>query len=47
LVSALDAIAYERAYDVILKDPDVQEALDVLLDRMLAAIRRHRARRRR
>ncbi len=43
LLQALDAIAYERAYEVILKDPGVQGAIDALLDSMLAAIRKRRA----
>jgi len=39
---ALDAQAYERAYEEILKDPDVQDAVDVLLDKMLAALRKRK-----
>jgi hypothetical protein len=41
LGQALDVHAYERAYE-LQKDPAVQEALDVLLDRLLVALRRRR-----
>lgn len=42
LLGAPDALAYERADEVILKDPDVQEAIDRLLDKMLVAIHKRR-----
>lgn len=37
LAQALDMVAYERAYDVVLKDPEVQDAIDTLLVKLHAA----------
>jgi hypothetical protein len=41
-MQALDTLAYERAYEVMVKDPEVQKAIDVLLDKMQAAFRKRR-----
>ena len=43
LLQALDTHAYEKAYDEIRDDPEVQDAIDVLLDKLLAAFRKRRA----
>ncbi|MBI4607166.1 MAG: hypothetical protein HY721_34820 [Planctomycetes bacterium] len=43
---ALDTQAYDRAYDEIADDPDVQRAVDDLLDALLAAFRRRKGGRR-
>ena len=40
---ALDTHAYDKAYEEIRDDPEVQEAIDVLLDKMIAAFRKRRA----
>jgi hypothetical protein len=43
-LQALDTHAYEKAYEEIRDDPEVQEAMDVLLDKLAAAFRRRAAR---
>ncbi len=46
-LQALDTHAYEKAYEEIRDDPEVQKAIDVLLDKLAAAFRRRREARKR